>query len=549
MVWGMRIHRPGLRGGSVGLAGALLAGSLLLVDGSPEPTDLRLAATGDTYLCSGYSGCRAAGYSDAGYGAVSSKMYWRMYSGHNCTNYAAYRVIKAGGPKERPWSGGGNASEWGLQMKSITDQTPNVGAIAWWGRYDNGSGSAGHVAYVEKVVSSTEIVVSQDSWGGTFSWRRIKKSSGRWPTGFIHFTDKTIAPTEWTPGAKGAAVVGKTLTARPGLWSVKPTKLSYSWFVDGERKRVYSRTFTPGPADLGKTVTYKVRAQRAGYSDGLRDSKPTPAVAPGTFTVPRDAEVSGTPYVGEVLTATTGTWAPDPERIGWRWYADGKRIKNQGAKLTLTDAMVGKVITVRPTAVLDGYTTTAAAALQGGTVVKGKVAVTDPIRLQGSPSLGGTLTVGDGTTSPTGVTRTYRWFRDGVKIPGATGKSYEVKLGDLGKRITARTALRRSGWEKAVVDVPTLGRSTSPGRVKIGVDRLSPHKIRVRVRVRASQIDPVNGKLTLRVHKRVQTLRLVDGAASVTVTFQAGGAKQIVADYLGAKRVAKDSASTSIRIK
>ena len=549
MVWGMRIHRRRLRWGALGLASALTAASLLLVDGSSPSTDLRLAAAGDTTLCSGYAGCKSAGYSEAGYGAVSGKMYWRMYAGHNCTNYAAYRVIKAGGPKERPWSGGGNASEWGLKMKSITDQKPNVGAIAWWGRYSNGSGSAGHVAYVEKVVSSTEIVVSQDSWGGTFSWRRIKKSSGRWPTGFIHFTDKAIAPIEWTPGAKGAVAVGKTLTARPGFWSVTPTKLSYSWFVDGKRKGVYKKTFTPDAEDLGKKVTYRVRAQRAGYSDGFRDSKPTAAVAAGTFTVPTNAKISGTPYVGETLIATTGSWAPDPKLVGWRWYADGKRVKNQGPKLTLTDAMVGKKITVRPTAVLDGYTTTAAAALSGGTVVKGKVSVVDPIRLTGSTSLGKTLTVADGTTSPADVTRTYRWFRDGAKIPGATGKSYKVTLADLGKRITARTALRRAGWEKAVVDVPTLGRSTSPGRVKIGVDRLSPHKIRVRVRVRASQIDPVNGKLTLRVHKRVQTLRLVDGAASVTVTFQAGGAKQIVADYLGAKRVAKDSASTSIRIK
>ena len=48
-------------------------------------------------------------------------------------------------------------SEWGKYMARITDQVPNVGAVAWWGRYSNGSGSAGHVAYVEKVVSPTEI--------------------------------------------------------------------------------------------------------------------------------------------------------------------------------------------------------------------------------------------------------------------------------------------------------------------------------------------------------------------------------------------------------
>src|SRR3546814_685894 len=134
--------------------------------------------------------CSSDLYSDAGYGARSSKMYWRMYPGHNCTNYAAYRMIKAGMPNERPWSGGGNGSEWGLRMSEITDRRPAVGAIAWWARYSGGVGSSGHVAYVEKVVSNDEIIISEDSWGGTFHWRRITRDSGRWPTGFIHFVDK-----------------------------------------------------------------------------------------------------------------------------------------------------------------------------------------------------------------------------------------------------------------------------------------------------------------------------------------------------------------------
>ncbi|NHA00238.1 CHAP domain-containing protein [Nocardioides sp. W3-2-3] len=96
---------------------------------------------------------------------MSGRMYWNMYAGHNCTNYVAYRMIKAGMSTTRPWVGGGNASEWGLQMKSITDQVPSVGSVAWWGRYSNGSGSAGHVGYVERVVSPNEIIISMDRLG------------------------------------------------------------------------------------------------------------------------------------------------------------------------------------------------------------------------------------------------------------------------------------------------------------------------------------------------------------------------------------------------
>ena len=119
-------------------------------------------------------------------------MYWRMYSGHNCTNYAAYMMVRSGLPNTRPWSGGGNATYWGTSMPRITDGTPRVGAVAWWKANTGPAGSAGHVAYVEKVVSADQVIVSQDSWGGDFSWATITRGSGNWPSGFIHFNDREL---------------------------------------------------------------------------------------------------------------------------------------------------------------------------------------------------------------------------------------------------------------------------------------------------------------------------------------------------------------------
>ncbi len=194
----MRLGRTVWRGGTALLTSTLVATLLVLAGAgqsaapqSPETT----AASGSSYLCTGYTGCRNAGYSDAGYGAVNSRMYWRMYSGHNCTNYAAYRMIKAGMSNDRPWDGSGMAYNWGYAMARITNTRPSVGAVAWWDRYDGGIGSSGHVAYVERVVSADEIVISEDSWSGDFHWRTITRDSGRWPTGFIHFVDKTVQNT------------------------------------------------------------------------------------------------------------------------------------------------------------------------------------------------------------------------------------------------------------------------------------------------------------------------------------------------------------------
>ena len=180
------------------------------------------ATATSTLLCTGYDGCRDAGYSPAGYKLASSTMWWQMYSGHNCTNYAAYRMVKSGLPNSRPWTGSGNASNWGHAMAGITDAVPAVGAVAWWDAYVRPAGSAGHVAYVERVISADEIIVSQDSWGGDFSWARITRAGGSWPSGFVHFNDVPLVNTA-PPAILGEPKVGSRLSASAGTWSQSGT--------------------------------------------------------------------------------------------------------------------------------------------------------------------------------------------------------------------------------------------------------------------------------------------------------------------------------------
>ncbi|MEO5743345.1 MAG: CHAP domain-containing protein, partial [Terracoccus sp.] len=137
-------------------------------------------------LCTSFSPCQAAGYGNDGYDAVYQSSFWSQYSGHNCTNYVAYRMIRNGMSSTRPAAIRGNALNWGVALASQTNDSPTVGSVAWW---DSSFSSTGHVAYVEKVVSSSEIYVSEDNWGGDFRWRKITRSGGRWPQGFIHLKD------------------------------------------------------------------------------------------------------------------------------------------------------------------------------------------------------------------------------------------------------------------------------------------------------------------------------------------------------------------------
>lgn len=166
---------------------ALLLGLTALVASGPA------GAAEWIVLCTGYKECKAAGYSDAGYEAVSKTSYWSQYVGHNCTNYVGYRLVKNGLPNVRPASLTGNASNWGPSFPAQTNDSPAVGAIAWW---DTSFSSTGHVAYVEKVVSNSEIIISEDNWGGDFRWRRVTFAGGKWPNGFIHLKDQgaSVAP-------------------------------------------------------------------------------------------------------------------------------------------------------------------------------------------------------------------------------------------------------------------------------------------------------------------------------------------------------------------
>ena len=211
---------PATAAGAAGAAAAASSDKAGALDGRRDGGEPSAVFKRSAYLCMGYQACRDAGMGNAGYAANNKTMYWRMYAGHNCTNYAAYRMVRSGLPNERPWSGGGNATYWGSSMSRITDGTPRVGAVAWWRANTGPAGSSGHVAYVERVVSTDEIVISQDSWNGDFSWAVVTRSSGNWPSGFVHFNDKTLVNAA-APVITGTPKVGAVLSTSPGTW--RPT--------------------------------------------------------------------------------------------------------------------------------------------------------------------------------------------------------------------------------------------------------------------------------------------------------------------------------------
>jgi surface antigen len=488
-----------------------------------------------TALCNGYAACKQAGYGSSGYQNSSGHMYWRMYGGHNCTNYAAYRMVKAGMPDTRPWTGGGNAENWGHAMAFLTDKTPMVGAVAWWDAYDGYAGSVGHVAYVEEVVSSTEIIISEDMWGGDFHWRRVTKTADSWPTGFIHFRDVALKNKQ-APAVTGNAQVGETLTASPGTWSSTPDSYAYQWFADGQAiSGATASTLVLGPARVGQQVTVQVTASAAGYAAAIATSPATTGVAPGVIVPVDEPVISGEPRVGAALTVTKGTYAPGSTAKTVQWQADGTPIAGAtGWSLDLGEEQAGAVVTATVTATRKGYDPVTVSAAPTSAVLGGEVKVTSPFTVEDEPRVGVPLQVTAGVFEPADATVTYTWLRDGEEIPGASGSapSYVPVGADVGHRLTVRVDLTKQGWKRTSQTTDATGPVHSVPRVQVSVAG-KRQRAEVIVALTAPGVDTVGGQVSIRVGAKTVTVDLRDGMRRVVVTGLHAGTKPVTVTYLG----------------
>jgi surface antigen len=497
---------------------AALTLSTLLTGGMSLTVGAAPASASITTLCSGYTGCAKAGMSDSGYSAASRTMYWRMYSGHNCTNYAAYRMVRAGLANSRPWTGGGNATYWGTNMATITNGTPTVGSVAWWKAGVKPAGSAGHVAYVERVVSANEIVLSQDSWNGDFSWTRVTRTGTGWPSGFIHFKDSRLLNTK-APAIAGTPKVGSTLTASPGTWNAAAATLTYQWLQNGVAiAGATTSTLAPKAGQQGKALTVRVTASSLGYPTTSATSAPTDAVAPGAIVSTTAPSISGEAKVGETLTANPGSWNPVPDGIRYQWRSAGAPVAGAtGPALVLEPQVVGKPVSVAVTAVKAGYPAVTAVSDATSPVAPGF------LTLDSAPTIVGTTQPGQVLqvvlpAPPAHSTTAVQWLRRGVPVPGATSSTYRLTTADLGSRVLAQVTVTRPGY--ATLTTRTVSSPTVRARPLIRVATAPTRgRLAVYADVTANGVRPVTGAIQIRSRGRLlRQVPLSNGVARATLT-------------------------------
>lgn len=383
------------------------------------------ASADSIQLCKGYSGCAALGMTNHGYSSANGTSYWRMYGGHNCTNYAAYMMVKAGMSNVRPWTNAtGNAAGWGVGYAKKTNTTPAVGSVAWWKK------GTGHVAYVEAVISPTEIIISEDSWGGDFYWRVIRKSGTGWPDGFVHFKD-----------ASGAGIVPE--------YRAKP--VSTIVYTDSSK----SKTAVATVMNPGSTAWVEMKFLNTGRTTwtGVELATQAPddhaSALANNWASPSRAGVQREAAVAPGNTATFGF----PIRIP-TGLADGTPVVENFSPVLADGTRVGYG-TTRLNMVADSRS----------------LFSTQPVpSLSGTFMQGQTITAAAGNWRPTGATFAYTWKRDGVAIAGAKGSTYLLTAADVGRKITVTVTASANRFISATkTSIGTLPiKSTVPATIALG---------------------------------------------------------------------------------
>jgi len=161
--------------------------------------------------------------------------------------------------------------------------------------------------------------------------------------------------------------------------------------------------------------------------------------------------ISGTPTVGQTLSASDGTWSNAPTSFAYQWLrcnAGGNNCSDAAngtqKTYTLVGADQGKTMRIRVTATnSDGSNaaqsaqTAAVAAATSSAVPK----VTAPPTISGTAKVGQQLTADPGSWSGNPTSFAYQWERCNAdvvicsNIPGATGKTFGLTGVDLGYRL------------------------------------------------------------------------------------------------------------------
>lgn len=242
------------------------------------------------------------------------------------------------------------------------------------------------------------------------------------------------------------------------------------------------------------------------------------ATTAATQAVPANIDpptITGTARVGEMLTAHNGTWDNDPTDFRYRWLrcnASGFScllLASDGQTLRLGQADVGHTMRVRVTAInTDGSTN--ARSEPSDIVASNAAPLTNTARptITGTARVGDELTANEGTWTGNPTSFSFQWQRCDidavtcVDAVGATGRTYGVRLADLGFRLRVQVTAQKIGRSGTATSLSTgVVQPTTPVTNKRPTLRILGTKFlgaRIYVRMRICDDQPRNLAILVR---------------------------------------------------
>jgi surface antigen len=122
------------------------------------------------------------------------------------------------------------------------------------------------------------------------------------------------------PEVSGKPMLGDTLQATSGDWSVTPDTISYQWYAGSTPIAGATGTsYDPTAADAGQRLHVRVTAAAAGYTTLAVDSASTDRVMLGVTTLEKPT-ISGKAVLGRTLHAHVPAFTPSSATPHYRWY-------------------------------------------------------------------------------------------------------------------------------------------------------------------------------------------------------------------------------------
>lgn len=183
-----------------------------------------------------------------------------------------------------------------------------------------------------------------------------------------------------------------------------------------------------------------------------------------------EPSITGTPRVGQALTAVPGTWT-DGATFTYAWLADGQVVGGATSRTFVPGAaQAGRRISVRVTGTRPGYVAATRSSTSTAPVAPGVLASSVP-RISGTPKVGVRLTAVPGSWT-SGTTLGYQWLANGVQVSGARASTFTPAAAQRGKRITVRVTGRRDGYS-SVTRASASSSTVAAGTLRGATPRIS----------------------------------------------------------------------------